>query len=117
MVPSASDAWRIALQDLRETLPEQTVRNWLDPIDPLSLDTEAGTPTLRLQVPTPFGIQYLRSRFHREIAHAVTEAVGEPTDVFLRNAECSRAVLLAERRVHVEPREQQRDAGREPRAR
>ena len=81
MVPSASDAWRTALQDLRETLPERTVQNWLDPIDPLSISTDEGTPTLHLQVPTPFGIQYLRSRFNREINEAVTEAVGEPTDV------------------------------------
>jgi len=81
MVPSASDAWRTALQDLRDTLPERTVQNWLDPIAPLSLDTDEGTPTLHLQVPTPFGIQYLRSRFNREINEAVTDAVGEPTDV------------------------------------
>jgi len=81
MVPSASDAWRPALRDLRETLPERTVQNWLDPIEPLSLDTDEGTPTLTLQVPTPFGIQYLRSRFQRSIQQAVTDAVGEPTDV------------------------------------
>ena len=81
MVPSASDAWRTALRDLRETLPERTVQNWLDPIEPLSLDTDEGTPTLTLQVPTPFGIQYLRSRFQRSIQQAVTDAVGEPTDV------------------------------------
>jgi chromosomal replication initiator protein len=36
---------------------------------------------LRLQVPTPFGIQYLRSRFYRQINTAVSQAVGEPTDV------------------------------------
>jgi chromosomal replication initiator protein len=81
MVPSASDAWRTALDDLRDTLPERTVQNWLDPIDPLSLDTDDGAPTLRLQVPTPFGIQYLRSRFDRQINTAVSQAVGEPTDV------------------------------------
>ena len=81
MVPSASDAWRSALRDLRETLPERTVQNWLDPIQPLSLSTDEGAPTLRLQVPTPFGIQYLRSRFQRSIRQAVSEAVGEPTDV------------------------------------
>ena len=81
MVPSASDAWRTALDDLRDTIPERTVQNWLDPIDPLSLDTDDGTPTLRLQVPTPFGIQYLRSRFDRQINTAVSQAVGEPTDV------------------------------------
>ena len=81
MVPSASEAWRTALRDLRDSLPERTVQNWLDPIDPLSLKTDAGTPTLLLQVPTPFGIQYLRSRFHDELNRAVTEAVGEPTDI------------------------------------
>ncbi|GEM_PF-4727 len=81
MVPSASDAWRTALRDLRETLPERTVQNWLDPINPLGLDTDEGAPTLTLQVPTPFGVQYLRSRFQRSIRQAVTEAVGEPTDV------------------------------------
>jgi chromosomal replication initiator protein len=81
MVPSASDAWRSALRDLRETLPERTVQNWLDPIQPLGLSTDEGAPTLTLQVPTPFGVQYLRSRFQRSIRQAVTEAVGEPTDV------------------------------------
>ena len=81
MVPSASDTWRSALRDLRETLPERTVQNWLDPIQPLGLDTDEGAPTLTLQVPTPFGVQYLRSRFQRSIRQAVTEAVGEPTDV------------------------------------
>ncbi|MFB6277971.1 MAG: chromosomal replication initiator protein DnaA [Salinibacter sp.] len=86
MVPSASDAWHTALRELRETLPERTVQNWLDPIDPLSLDTDEGAPTLTLQVPTPFGIQYLRSRFQRSIKQAVTDAVGEPTDVMYQVA-------------------------------
>ena len=81
MVPTASDAWRTALRELRETLPERTVQNWLDPIAPLDLDTDEGAPTLTLQVPTPFGVQYLRSRFQRSIRQAVTDAVGEPTDV------------------------------------
>ncbi|PSQ70643.1 MAG: chromosomal replication initiator protein DnaA [Bacteroidetes bacterium QH_2_64_26] len=81
MVPSASDAWRTALRDLRETLPERTVQNWLDPIEPRSLDTDEGAPTLTLQVPTPFGVQYLRSRFQRSIKQAVADAVEEPTDV------------------------------------
>ncbi len=81
MVPSASDAWRTALHDLRETLPERTVQNWLVPIEPLDLNTDEGAPTLTLQVPTPFGVQYLRSRFQRSIRQAVTDAVGEPTDV------------------------------------
>jgi chromosomal replication initiator protein len=81
MVSPASDAWCTALRDLRETLPERTVQNWLDPISPLDLDTDEGAPTLTLQVPTPFGVQYLRSRFQRSIRQAVTDAVGEPTDV------------------------------------
>ena len=81
MAPSASDVWRTALSTLRETLPERTVQNWLDPIDPLTLDTEDGAPRLTLQVPTPFGIQYLRSRFQRSVRQAVADAVGEPTDV------------------------------------
>lgn len=81
MVPSASDAWRTALRALRDRVPERTVQNWLDPIEPLGLDTSEGMPILTLQVPTAFGIQYLRSRFSQQIHDAVTEAVGEPTDV------------------------------------
>lgn len=81
MVPSASDAWHSALGELRETIPERTVQNWLEPVHPLGLDTDEGTPTLTLQVPSSFGVQYLRSRFQRSIDQAVTEAVGEPTDV------------------------------------
>jgi len=86
MVPSVSDAWRRALGDLRDALPERTVQNWLEPIEPLDLDTSEGRPTLVLQVPTPFGIQYLRSRFDPQICDAVTQAVGEPTRVKYRVA-------------------------------
>lgn len=86
MVPSATDAWRTALGDLRETLPERTVQNWLDPIQALELNTDEGAPTLTLEVPTPFGVQYLRSRFQRSIRQAVTDAVGEPTEVSYRVA-------------------------------
>jgi len=81
MVSSASDAWRVALRDLRTTLPERTVQNWLEPIDPVELATDDGSPTLRLEVPNAFGIRYLQSRFNGEISKAVTDAVGEPTDV------------------------------------
>jgi len=83
---SASDAWHTALRDLRDTIPERTVQNWLDPITPRALDADDGTPTLVLQVPTPFGVQYLRSRFDRQITQAVNDAVGEPTDVEFRVA-------------------------------
>jgi len=81
MAPSASEAWRLALRDLQDTIPERTVRNWLAPIEPRDLDTSTGMPTLVLRVPTPFGVQYLRSRFNQQIREAVAEAVGEPTDV------------------------------------
>ena len=81
MAPSASDAWRTALRDLRDTIPERTVQNWIEPIEPLTLDTSEGAPTLTLQVPTPFGVQYLRSRFNSQVTEAVRDAVGEPTTV------------------------------------
>ena len=81
MAPSASDVWRSALHDLRDTIPERTVQNWIEPIEPLEIDTHDGAPTLTLQVPTPFGVQYLRSRFSQQVAEAVQEAVGEPTNV------------------------------------
>ena len=101
MVPSASDAWRSALDDLRDTIPERTVQNWLDPITPLSIDTDNGTPTLVLQVPTPFGVQYLRSRFSQQIRSAVNEAVGEPTDVEYKVAPES------DRPAEISPEEQE----------
>lgn len=81
MASSASDVWRSALHDLRNTIPERTVQNWIEPIEPLEINTHDGAPTLTLQVPTPFGVQYLRSRFSQQVAEAVQEAVGEPTSV------------------------------------
>ena len=81
MAPSASDVWRSALHDLRDTIPERTVQNWIEPIEPLEIDTHDGAPTLTLQVPTPFGVQYLRSRFNQQVTEAVQEAVGEPTNI------------------------------------
>ncbi|MFP4229495.1 MAG: chromosomal replication initiator protein DnaA, partial [Salinivenus sp.] len=81
MSPSAPDVWRAALRDLRDTIPERTVQNWIEPIKPLELDTQDGAPTLTLQVPTPFGVQYLRSRFDQQVTAAVREAIGEPATV------------------------------------
>ena len=81
MAPSASDVWRTALHDLRDTIPERTVQNWIEPIEPLSLETNDGAPTLTLQVPTPFGVQYLRSRFNQQVVQAVRDAVNEPATV------------------------------------
>ena len=82
MVPSATDAWRNALEDLRESLPERTVQNWLEPIRASSLDaSDEGKTTLTLEVPNSFSAQYLRSRFNRELTRAVHQSVGETTDV------------------------------------
>ena len=82
MVPSATDAWQSALRDLRQSLPERTVQNWLEPIRAASLDaSDEGKTTLTLEVPNSFSAQYLRSRFNRELTRAVHQSVGQTTDV------------------------------------
>ncbi|MFO8098691.1 MAG: chromosomal replication initiator protein DnaA [Salinibacter sp.] len=81
MALSAPDVWRTALRDLRDTIPERTVQNWIEPITPLEIDTQDGAPTLTLQVPTPFGVQYLRSRFDQQVTAAVRDAMGEPATI------------------------------------
>lgn len=84
MVPSATDAWTATLKRLRQEIPSRTVENWLVPIDPISLSDSGDGVHLVLEVPTAFNAQYLQSRFNNNLQRAVSQAVGQKTEIEFR---------------------------------
>jgi chromosomal replication initiator protein len=84
MVPSATDAWTATLKRLRKEIPSRTVENWLVPIDPISLNDSSDGVHLVLEVPTAFNAQYLQSRFNSNLQRAVSQAVGQKTEIEFR---------------------------------
>lgn len=74
MPQSANAVWDRAKKLLRERIPEKTVDNWLQEVDP-ELDGESSEGvTFVLRVPSSFNREYLLSRFRQKIADALQEA-------------------------------------------
>jgi len=98
LMPQSADAvWTRAKMLLREKIPERTVDNWLQEVDP-KLGSDSGEEaTIILRVPSSFSREYLLSRFREKIADALNEATDVPLSLELAVDE--EAQLVAQERT------------------
>jgi chromosomal replication initiator protein len=77
---SAKEAWKRLLEEARRELPEATVRTWLEPAVPLSL--EEGR--LVLGAPDQFAADWNDTKHAPLLARAAQRVFGQPTPVVFR---------------------------------
>lgn len=80
MPSSAKDLWARLLEDAVRELPEQTVRTWLEPADPISHDGE----TLVIGAPDQFAVDWNETKHASLLSRLAEKAVGHPVAVVFR---------------------------------
>src|SRR5512134_2716503 len=80
MLPSAKDLWTRLLEDAVRELPEQTVRTWLEPADPISYEGE----TLVVGAPDQFAVDWNETKHSSLLSRLAEKAAGHPVNVVFR---------------------------------
>jgi chromosomal replication initiator protein len=80
MPPSAKDLWTRLLEDAVRELPEQTVRTWLEPVDPISYEGE----TLVVGAPDQFAVDWNETKHAVLLSRLAEKAAGHPVTVVFR---------------------------------
>jgi chromosomal replication initiator protein len=73
--------WRKCQESLAYTLAPQTYKTWFEPITALSLNEDADSPVLSLQVPSRFFYEWLESRYTSALTTVVDKVVGRKTEI------------------------------------
>jgi len=77
---SAKEAWSRLLGEARRELPDTTVRTWLEPARPLSL--ESGV--LTVAAPDQFAVEWNASKHAAPLSRIAADLFGEPLEVIFR---------------------------------
>ena len=72
MEPSVKETWSRLLDQARGRLPEPTIRSWLEPVEPISLDNG----TLVLAAPDEFAADWNKSNYAALLSDLSTQVVG-----------------------------------------
>jgi chromosomal replication initiator protein len=80
MPSSAKDLWTRLLEDAVRELPEQTVRTWLEPVDPISYEGE----TLVVGAPDQFAVDWNETKHSLLLSRLAEKAAGHPVTVVFR---------------------------------
>jgi chromosomal replication initiator protein len=80
MEQSVKEAWKRLLDEARRELPEATVRTWLEPSEPISLDEGR----LTLGAPDQFAAEWNESKHASLLARVAERVLGRPTAVVFR---------------------------------
>ncbi len=77
---SAKDLWTRLLDDALRELSEQTIRTWLEPAAPISLENG----TLIVGAPDQFAVQWNESKHAEVLSRLAEKATGEPVSVVFK---------------------------------
>ena len=80
MTLSATEVWTRLLERARHELPEQTFRTWLEPTEPLALDST----TLTIGSPDQFAADWNESKHAELLTNLAPIALGYPLSVIFR---------------------------------
>jgi chromosomal replication initiator protein len=80
---SAKDLWSRLLEDALRELSEQTIRTWLEPAAPISLENG----TLTVGAPDQFAVQWNESKHAAILSRLAEKAAGQPLAVVFQVAE------------------------------
>src|SRR4249920_3634645 len=80
---SAKDLWSRLLEDALRELSEQTIRTWLEPAAPISLENG----TLTVGAPDQFAVQWNESKHAAVLSRLAEKAAGQPVAVVFQVAE------------------------------
>ena len=83
MDQSAKETWKLLLDQARQRLPEQTVRSWLDPVDPIGFEDG----TLVLGAPDEFAAEWNETKHAALLSDLAGRVNGRPLTVTFRVAE------------------------------
>src|SRR5512135_2780267 len=72
MEPSVKETWHRLLDQARGRLPEPTIRSWLEPVEPISLENG----TLVLAAPDEFAADWNKSNYAALLSDLSTQVVG-----------------------------------------
>ncbi len=72
MEPSVKETWNRLLDQARGRLPEPTIRSWLEPVEPISLENG----TLVLAAPDEFAADWNKSNYAALLSDLSTQVVG-----------------------------------------
>jgi chromosomal replication initiator protein len=77
---TSAETWNRLLARARETLPEQTVRTWLDILEPVSIEGH----TLTLGAPDQFAVDWVETKHRVALEQAAPVAIGHPITIRLK---------------------------------
>jgi len=77
-----NEFWQSCVSTLEQELPPQQISAWIRPLEPLSLDTEAGV--LYVVAPNRFKLDWVKKNFAQRIQELATQWFKQPVELMLQ---------------------------------